>query len=103
MKYIEVKTIFEKKDEALNLANLLLSKKLVACVQIGEIQSLYHWKGKLENEKEYVLTMKTKETLYEEIEKTIKANHSYEVAEIVALPILKGSKEYLSWIDETTK
>lgn len=103
MKYIEVKTTFEKKEEALNLANLLLSKKLVACVQIGEIQSLYHWKGSLENEKEFVLTMKTKETLYEEIEMTIKANHSYEVAEIVALPILYGSKEYLSWIDETTK
>ena len=50
MQYIEVKTTFEKKDEALNLANILLSKKLVACVQIGEIQSLYHWKGKLEND-----------------------------------------------------
>ena len=103
MQYIEVKTTFEKKDEAFNLANILLSKKLVACVQIGEIQSLYHWKGQLENEHEYVLTMKSKETLYNEIEKTIKANHSYEVAEIVALPILKGSKEYFSWIDETTK
>ena len=50
-----------------------------------------------------ILTMKSKENLYDEIEKTIKANHSYEVAEIVALPILKGSKEYFSWIDETTK
>lgn len=103
MTYIEVKTTFEKKDEAINLANILLSKKLVACVQIGEIQSLYHWKGQFENEHEYILTMKSKETLYNEIEKTIKANHSYEVAEIVALPILKGSKEYLFWIDETIK
>ena len=103
MKHIEVKTTFEKKEEALNLANLLLSKKLVACVQIGEIQSLYSWKGKFENEHEYILTMKSKETLYDEIEKTIKANHSYEVAEIVALPILKGSKKYFSCIDETTK
>lgn len=103
MTYIEIKTTFEKKEEALNLANILLSKKLVACVQIGEIQSLYHWKGKLENEHEYILTMKSKETLYNEIEKTIKANHSYEVAEIVAVPILNGSKEYFSWIDETTK
>ena len=103
MKYIEIKTTFDNKDEAIKMAKLLLGKNLISCAQIGEIQSLYHWKNKIENEKEYILTMKSKETLYDEIEKTIKANHSYEVAEIIALSILKGSKEYLSWIDETTK
>ena len=103
MKFIVVKTTFEKKEEAFQMARLLLDKRLVSCVQISEIYSLYRWKGKVENEHEFIVTMKTKKKLYKEVEKTIKENHSYETPQIIAIPICKGSVEYLKWIEEETK
>lgn len=100
MKYIVVKTTFEKRDEAEAMARLLLEKHLVSCVQISEIDSLYHWKGKIANEHEFILTMKSKKKLYGKIESVIKENHFYEVPQIIAIPIVAGLKEYLAWIDE---
>lgn len=102
MKYIVVKTTFDQHGEALGMAKLLLEKHLVSCVQISEIDSLYHWKGKIAKEHEFILTMKSKESLYSEIEKEIKQYHSYETPQIIVIPIINGSKDYLDWIDETT-
>lgn len=59
--------------------------------------------GKLENTDEILLTIKTRKDLYESVEKCIKANHSYEVCEIIMIPIENGSKEFFEWIDENTK
>lgn len=100
MKFIEITTTFENKEEAEKMAKLLLDERLVSCAQISKIDSLYHWKGKLEKEHEFMLTLKSKSILYKQIEKIIKKNHSYEVPQIVVLPIKNGSKEYLEWIKE---
>jgi periplasmic divalent cation tolerance protein len=75
--------------------------KLAACVQItGPITSIYRWKGKVENVQEWLCMIKTREELFDKVETAIKKLHSYETPEIVAVPIVKGSKEYLTWIDD---
>lgn len=102
MEYIEIKTTFEIKQDAEKLAELLLDKKLIACGQIFEIDSHYVWKNERFIEKEFMLMMKTKESLFGQVEKEIKENHPFEVAEIIALPIQNISKEYANWIDEST-
>jgi periplasmic divalent cation tolerance protein len=86
-------------QKARKLAGLLISKHLAACVQIlPGLESHYHWKGKKETSKEVLLIIKTKAAAYKRLEKTILANHPYEVPEIVCLPIQKGSRSYLDWI-----
>lgn len=102
MNYIEIKTTFEEKGEAEKLAELLLDKRLIACGQVFEIVSHYIWKNERFIEKEFMLMMKTKESLFGQVEKEIKENHPFEVAEIIALPIQNISKEYANWIDENT-
>ncbi len=102
MNYIEIKTTFEEKGEAEKLAELLLDKRLIACGQVFEIASHYIWKNERFIEKEFMLMMKTKESLFGQVEKEIKENHPFEVAEIIALPIQNISKEYANWIDENT-
>lgn len=102
MNYIEIKTTFEEKNDAERLAELLLDKKLIACGQVFEIASHYVWKKERFIEKEFMLMMKTKKSLFKQVEKEIKENHPFEVAEIIALPIQNVSKEYADWIDENT-
>ena len=102
MEYIEIKTTFEIKQDAEKLAELLLDKKLIACGQVFEIASHYIWKNERFIEKEFILMMKTKESLFGQVEKEVKENHLFEVAEIIALPIQNISKEYANWIDENT-
>lgn len=103
MKYIEVITTFETNDDAEKMANQILGAKIGACCSIQEIKSIYNWKEKIESGTEFQLTIKTKETLYPELEALILKNHPYETPQIVALPILMGSKDYLSWMDKETK
>jgi periplasmic divalent cation tolerance protein len=83
------------------MAGLLVSKGLAACVQIlPGLESHYRWKGKKETSSEVLLICKTRSSLYKQLEKALLKNHPYEVPEIVCLPITKGSKTYLKWIDE---
>ena len=103
MRFIEVKTTFEVEEEAKEMAEFLLNEKLIACGQIAKIESHYNWNGKRFCEREFFLIMKTKKSLFKELEKTIKAKHSYEVAEIIATPISHLSKEYADWIISNTK
>lgn len=102
MKFIEIKTTFEQENDAQKLAEVLLDKKLVACAQIFPIESRYVWKNERFIEKEFMLLMKTKKTLFGLVEKTIKENHPFEVAEIIANPIIEISKDYSDWIKENT-
>ena len=89
--------------EAERLAERLLEKRLVACVNIIHgISSRYWWKGNLESDTESLLLMKTKPSLVEIVIERIKALHSYDVPEIIVLDIKQGNPDYLKWIREVT-
>ena len=99
--YIQVMTTTETKEQAQTIAQHLVERKLAACVQItGPITSIYRWKGKVENTQEWLCQIKTQDDLYNKVEAAIKSLHPYETPEIIAVPIIKGSKEYLSWIED---
>jgi periplasmic divalent cation tolerance protein len=90
-------------DEADRLARGLVEERLAACVnRIGPIQSVYRWEGKLEQSEEHLLIIKTERDLFSALEKRVRELHTYSVPEIVALPIIDGSQEYLRWLGEQT-
>lgn len=98
--YIQISTTTETKKEAQKIARYLVEQKLAACVQIsGPIESTYRWKGKVETAAEWLCLIKTRENLFKKVETSIKKLHSYETPEIIAVPIIKGSREYLTWLD----
>jgi periplasmic divalent cation tolerance protein len=87
--------------EARQLANLLLEKRLAACVNIvPKISTLYSWEGKIESGTESLMIVKTNSSRLRDIIALVKANHSYKVPEIIASPINGGSPEYLAWLGE---
>ncbi len=98
-KYYLIKTTFKKNSEAKKMAKILLENKLVACAQISTIESLYSWKGKIVSQEEFLLSAKTKVEFYKKVEKAILQNHSYELPQIIAIPILNGSKLYFDWAE----
>ncbi len=96
---IIVSTTLEKRGDAERLARLLLEKRLIACAQIfGPGQSLYWWQGEITEAPEILLAMKTDRSLFPRIEQLIKAEHPYQVPEIVATAIICGSRDYLGWL-----
>ncbi|MBO3769185.1 MAG: divalent-cation tolerance protein CutA [Candidatus Brockarchaeota archaeon] len=103
-KYIQVFTTTGNREDALKIARILLEKRLAACFQIiGPMKSLYWWKGRIEEAEEWLCLIKSRDDVYEELEKTIKENHPYEIPEIIAIPIVYGSRSYLEWIDMELK
>lgn len=82
------------------IAQALLQFKLAACVSLMPIRSLYTWKGEVHNEAEWQLMIKTDLRNFSQIEAKVQELHSYEVPEVIALPIVMGSQPYLSWISE---
>ena len=100
-KYIQVTTTTAKKSDAQKIADLLLDKKLVGCVQVvGPVESRYIWEGKRERTREYLCIAKTRIDLYKDVEATIKSIHPYELPEIIAIPVIAGSREYLKWLGQ---
>jgi periplasmic divalent cation tolerance protein len=86
------------------VAELLLAKRKAACVNIvPRVDSSFWWQGKLDSARESLLIIKTKASLLSEIIELVKSVHSYEVPEIIALPIIGGSEDYLKWIDGEVK
>lgn len=89
--------------EARQLSALLLKKKLAACVQISSpVESHYRWKGKNVKSREWQLWIKTRASLYSKVEKNLRENHSYDVPEILAIPVSKGNRSYLDWLQAET-
>ena len=91
-------------EEATRLADLLIGAHLAACVQIlPEMESVYRWEGKIERQSEILLLAKTTLRKFADLEREVRALHSYETPEIVAVPILAGSTPYLEWLSESFK
>jgi periplasmic divalent cation tolerance protein len=90
------------RDEAEQLAELLVTRKLAACVQVAAVSTTYSWDGALHKDSEQLLLIKTATRRYDEVETAIRENHSYEVPEIVQMPIDRGLPAYLEWISENT-
>ena len=101
-KYIQIFTTTKKKEDAEKIARMLVEKRLAGCIQILPITSIYRWRG-IEREDEWLCLIKSKKTLYEELEKTIKEIHPYEIPEIIAVPIIAGSDDYLKWLNNELK
>jgi periplasmic divalent cation tolerance protein len=90
-------------DEAAKIAKALVENKLAGCVNIiKNIRSIYSWQGKIEDEPEVLMIAKTQKHLFDSLMKRVKELHSYTVPEIIALPIIEGSKDYLKWLKEVT-
>jgi len=90
-------------EEASKIAHALVDERLAACANmISPIRSIYRWQGKICDEREWLLVVKTRETRFQDLEKRVKSLHSYQVPEIISLPILAGSSSYLSWLEEST-
>lgn len=104
MKFIQVMTAIYDEKKAEKIGEHLLKKKLAGCVQIiGPVSSEYWWEGKIVKDKEWLILIKTSQNLYKKVEKEIKAVHSYSVPEILATPVLDGSKDYLDWLTKLLK
>ena len=102
--YVQVVTTTEKKEDAEKIAKAIAEKRLAGCIQIiGPITSTYWWKGNVETAEEWLLFIKSKKNFYEELEKAIKEIHPYETPEIIAMPIVAGSKDYLEWLENELK
>lgn len=87
------------REEAARLAEMLVGARLAACVQImPEMESVYHWQGNIERAPETLLLAKTTQENFAELESSVRALHSYETPEIVALPITQASAPYLEWL-----
>jgi periplasmic divalent cation tolerance protein len=86
-------------EEATRLADLLIGAHLAACVQIlPEMESVYRWEGKIERQSEILLLAKTTTAKLVDLEREVRALHSYETPEIIAVPIVAGSTPYLTWL-----
>ena len=90
-------------EEAARIAHALVEEGLAGCVNIiRDIRSVYTWKGKTEDSAESLLIIKTREGLFPALEKKVKELHSYEVPEVIALPLAFGSEAYLDWLYDAT-
>lgn len=86
------------RSEGEAIASALLEAKLAACVTLFPVQSIYTWKGEIQRDEEQQLVIKTDLSQFEAIAAQVRALHSYEVPEIIALPIVQGSQPYLDWL-----
>ena len=89
---------------ATDLARMLLERRLAACVNVGApVESIYHWRGRIETAEEIPVVIKTRSVLYSEVEAAVRDIHPYDTPEIIAIPLVAGDARYLAWIaDETS-
>jgi periplasmic divalent cation tolerance protein len=97
--FLMVITTVETQEQALRLGNLLVESALAACVQVlPPMVSIYRWQGAIEQANEVLLLIKTTRSAFPRLETAVKKNHPYQTPELIAAPIVAGSKDYLSWM-----
>ncbi len=102
-RYIVILITSDSIEEADHIARVLLEKKRVACVNIlRSIDSYFWWEGKVDSARENLLIAKTRASLLPEVVALVRKIHSYDVPEVIALPIIGGNQDYLEWIDRST-
>lgn len=90
--------------EARSIADAVLKRRLAACANtIDKVNSRFWWRGRIDKARETIVIFKTRTANFTAIEKIVRKLHSYEVPEIIALPIMAGSRDYLNWIEESIK
>ena len=100
--YCVMLTTTGNREGADRIAEALVSRRLAACVQIADIASTYMWNGEVTKDAECLLLIKTAAHLYKDVESAILELHSYEVPEVLQLPIVQGLDRYLGWITDST-
>lgn len=101
--FVVVLVTTSSKEEAERIAQTLVDEHLAACVNIvSPVQSIYRWEGKVQNEIELLLLIKTRQAVFEDVRQRVRSLHSYENPEIIALPISTGSTPYLDWLRQAT-
>ena len=99
---VQVITTVDTREEAVRIAKLLVERKLAACAQVaGPITSAYWWEGAVQTDEEWYCVLKTLEEQYEDVERGITDVHPYDEPEILALPVVAGSRGYLDWVRRT--
>lgn len=102
--YIVILVTAPNKKEAGRIAQALIKSKVAACVNImDKVLSLFRWEGKVDSAQEALLVIKTTKAKLPVVIKTVKSRHSYQVPEIIALPIIGGDKAYLKWINDSLR
>lgn len=102
--FIVVLVTAKDRAEAEKISQALLEKKLIACANIvSPVMSCFLWQGKIDQAEEYLLVMKSRMDLFAELLQQVKLLHSYEVPEVLALPIALGSTDYLAWMQSVLK
>jgi periplasmic divalent cation tolerance protein len=90
-------------EQAVSIARALVSERLAACVNIvGPVRSIYRWRDAVNDDREYLLIIKTRATLYMKVETRVRELHSYEVPEVLALNADRGSPPYIKWLLDST-
>ncbi len=97
--FIQVITTTSSREDAFRIAHMLLERRLAGCVQIvGPITSIYRWQGQIEQAEEWQCLIKSRQDLFGILAEEIRAGHPYEVPEILAVPVVEGSRDYLTWL-----
>ncbi|MEI9812939.1 MAG: divalent-cation tolerance protein CutA [Acidobacteriota bacterium] len=101
---IVVLSTCDSEEQALRLGRTLVEQNLAACATvIPGARSIYRWQGQITDSAEWMLVIKSRRDLFEALSKALAAQHTYEVPEIIALPVVDGSEAYLGWLDRELK
>ena len=101
-RFVQIVTTAPSRDIAESIAAILIERGLAACTQVaGPVTSLFRWKGRVEKAEEWVCSIKTTSDRFDRVAQAIREQHTYDVPEIIAMPIVEGDKAYLDWIEES--
>ena len=92
-------------EEARKIGHALVEERLAACVNVVQapVESIYRWKGRVDTATEFLMIIKSSRERFSALEERIRKLHSYEISEIIALPIEKGSRHYLAWLTDSVR